>query len=302
MSIPAIFFFAVLPTVVLSAVGIAIIAFSRNTWDVSAGILIINFTLIALIGGIIGLVLLYRARRQRALQTDFVAKVSHELRTPLASIRMFVDTLQEGGMGPEEQAACLAAISAENSRLTSMIERLLSWGRMESGRRVYDPRPERVDALVGEALAQLEVQIRETAIDVRLDLPDRVPAVNADRTAMVEALLNLMRNAITHGLSGGYLGVRVRNEGRLVLIDVEDRGPGIPKAEQRRIFERFYRGSAARSGAPRAGSGLGLAMVRHVVKAHGGKVLVVSREGEGARFTLSLKALPAEAATEVAPG
>jgi len=300
-SLPALLVFAVIPTIVLCAVGILILVFGRGGWDIASGVLIIIFTVIMFIGGLIALTIFRKNIRTRRLQTDFLAKVSHELRTPLASIRLFVDTLGEGTVDPEEQRMVVGALSAETSRLTTLIERLLTWGRMESGRRIYDRRPERVDTLVAEALAQVTPQVMETGIQVRLELPDDVPAILGDRAALVEILLNLLRNAIQYGGSGGEIRVCVRREKRRVLIDVADRGPGIRREEQRRIFERFYRGSAARL-AQRTGSGLGLSMALHIARAHRGKIRLRSREGEGACFTLDLPAIPAEAALTVAPG
>jgi len=294
--------FTFIPTVLLSAVGILILVFQRAGFDIVLGILVLIFSSAVFTGGVIGMAILRRDARQIQLQTDFVSKVSHELRTPLASIRMFVDTLERNDVDGPERARCLAAVSAETSRLTSMIERLLSWGRMESGRRIYDLRPERVDALVGEALAQMDSQLRETGVEVRLELPDHSPAVMADRPAMVETLLNLMRNAVKYGATGGVLIVRVQEEKKKVVVEVADRGPGIPRREQRRVFEKFYRGSAARELESASGSGLGLAMARLVVKAHGGRILLVSGEGDGALFQVRLPSLPPEQALEVPPG
>ena len=156
--------------------------------------------------------------------------------------------------------------------------------------------------MVGEALAQLESQLTGTGVEVRLELPDDPPAVNADRDAVVEALLNLMSNAVKYGGEGGVIRVRVRQDRKRVLIDVEDDGPGIPRQEQRRVFERFYRGSdqvVTRT----QGSGLGLAMANLVVRTHGGKIRLQSAPGEGSCFTIDLPALPdAAAALEVPPG
>ncbi len=299
---PTVITIAVVSTVMLSAVGITILVTQRSGWDIASGVLVIIFSLFALTGMIIGAVALSRAYRERQLQTDFVSKVNHELRTPLASIRLFVDTLEQGDMDEAERQQCLAAISSETSRLTGLIERLLDWGRMESGRRVYELRPERVDSLVAEALAQMESQIRESGVEVTLDICDPSPAVNADRHALVESFLNLMRNAVKYGGDGGELTVRVRQEGKRALVDVVDQGPGIPRGELRRVFDKFYRGAAVRDTSALPGHGLGLAMVRHVVKAHRGKVSLVSREGEGARFTVDLPVIPTEAALEVPEG
>ncbi len=299
---PTLITIAVVSTVVLSAVGITILVTQRSGWDIASGVLVIIFSLFMLTGMIIGAVALHRSSRERQLQTDFVSKVNHELRTPLASIRLFVDTLEQGDMGEEERQQCLAAISSETSRLTRLIERLLDWGRMESGRRVYELRPERVDTLVAEALAQMESQIRESGVEVSLELCEPCPAVRADRDALVETLLNLMRNAVKYGGGGGVIEVRVRVEGKRALIDVIDQGPGIPRGELRRVFDKFYRGSAVRDTSALPGHGLGLAMARHVVKAHRGRVLLESREGEGARFTVDLPAIPTEQALEVPEG
>ncbi len=299
---PTLITIAVVSSVVLSAVGITILITQRSGWDIASGVLVINFSLLMLTGMIIGAVALHRAYRERQLQTDFVSKVSHELRTPLASIRLFVDTLEAGEMDEDERRQCLAAISSETSRLTRVIERLLTWGRMEAGRKLYELRPERADTLVAEALAQMESQIRESGVEVELEICEPSPAVLADRNAVVETLLNLMRNAVKYGGSGGVLIIRVRSDGKRALIDVEDHGPGIPRSELRRVFDKFYRGDAVRETRTLAGHGLGLAMARHVVKAHRGTIRLDSRVGHGARFTVDLPVIPGERALEVPEG
>jgi two-component system, OmpR family, phosphate regulon sensor histidine kinase PhoR len=291
-----------LPTAILSSVGILILVFQRAGFDIVFGILVLIFAVMILTVGIILQNVLRAQARQVKLQTDFVAKVSHELRTPLASIRMFVDTLRDShAQDPDETALCLDVISTETSRLSSMIERLLSWGRMESGRRTYEMRPELAATLVGEALAQLEPQLQSSKVEVELELVDESAAVLADRQALVEALLNLMSNAVKYG--AGRLTVRVSIfRQRKVRIDVEDNGPGIPRKEQRRVFEKFYRGSAQLV-ARTAGSGLGLAMARLIVKAHKGKLRLWSQLGTGTRFTVELRKLkPGRSAIEVPKG
>ncbi len=299
----AITLFASITTTVLTSVGILLLVFNRAAFDVVFGILILCFAVAVLTGLIIlGRLLSDQARKVR-LQTDFVAKVSHELRTPLASIRMFVDTLQSGGIDdPKERTTCLDVISTETSRLTAMIERLLKWGRMEAGKRSFQFRPESTDTLVGEALAQFEPQLQATKAEVQLELPDEVPAVNADREALVEALLNLLNNALKYGGEDGKIIVRLRHEKKRVLIDVIDQGPGIPRHEHRRIFEKFYRVLSPLT-AHTKGSGLGLAMANLVVRAHRGKIRLSSEPGSGAHFTIDLPALAERtAALEVPAG
>jgi two-component system phosphate regulon sensor histidine kinase PhoR len=295
----------VLPTVFLSSLGILILVFQRAGFDIVFGTLILILAVAVLSGGIVLHGALSAQVRMAKLQTDFVAKVSHELRTPLASIRLFVDTLQGDAVkDPEEVSMCLGVISTETSRLTKIIERLLSWGRMEAGRRTYEKRPELAAALVGEALAQLETQLHGSGVEVELEIEDQAAGVMADREAIVETLLNLMSNAIKYGGSGGKLIVRVRRArqpGR-VLFEVEDLGPGIPRSEQQRIFEKFYRGETSVA-AQTKGSGLGLAMARHVVRAHKGRIRLRSEPGEGTRFTIDLPALPPGVSPmEVPPG
>jgi two-component system phosphate regulon sensor histidine kinase PhoR len=293
------------PTMVLSSLGILILVFQRAGFDIVFGILILILSVALLTGGIIVHGVVRSQARRAKLQTDFVAKVSHELRTPLASIRMFVDTLQDGVKDPDETALCLNVISSETSRLTSMIERLLSWGRMEAGRRIYDKHPELASTLVGEALAQLEPQLQRTEVKIELDLPEESPAVLADRQAIVETLLNLLSNALKYGTKDnkGTITIRVQTlKKKRVRIIVEDSGAGIPQKEQRRIFERFYRGNSQVVNQIQ-GSGLGLAMAQLVIKAHKGKIKVRSRPDEGASFIISLRRLrPDKLPMEVPPG
>ncbi len=295
----------VLPTVVLSSVVILMLVFQRAAFDIVFGTLILILAVAVLSGGIVLNGVLTAQARHVRLQTDFVAMVSHELRTPLASIRMFVDTLQSGRIKDEaEVEMCLDVISTETSRLTKLIERLLSWGRMEAGRKVYSKQPELVVALVGEALAQLEPQVQGSGIEVRLQVDAPGLGVMADREALVECLLNIMSNAVKYGGKGGVVTVRVRKglkPGR-ALVDVEDKGPGIAREEQRQVFKKFYRGSSAVE-AQAKGSGLGLAMAMHVVRAHKGTIRLRSEPGHGARFTVDLPALrPEVPLTEVPPG
>lgn len=296
----AIIAFSFVPTLVFSSVGILALVFQRAAFDIVFGVLVLIFSVAVMTGGIIVQRVLSRQARTARLQTDFVAKVSHELRTPLASIRLFVDTLQGGQVEDRsEQDRCLDVISTETSRLTSMIERLLSWGQMEAGRRSFDMRAESVATLVGEALAQLEAQLQSSGATLDLDLPDDVPAVLADRQALVETLLNLLSNALKYG-GDGPVAVRVRRQKNRVLIEIQDAGPGIPRKEHRRIFERFYRGSSSVvSRTP--GSGLGLAMGNLVVRAHKGKIRLRSAPGEGACFTVDLPVLRSSAAALEVP-
>jgi two-component system phosphate regulon sensor histidine kinase PhoR len=180
----------------------------------------------------------------------------------------------------------------ETERLDRRIERVLGWARMEAGRRVYAFEAVPVGNLVADALAALHSQIlpdREP-VDVRL-APD-LPPVRADHDAVVEALLNLLTNAVRHAPRPRAIAVEGLREGRRVGISVIDDGPGIPKADRKRAFERFWQGDPRLSapgqrGAER-GSGLGLAIVAAIARGHGGAVALQSDVGRGCRFTLWL--------------
>ncbi|HEX9289093.1 MAG TPA: HAMP domain-containing sensor histidine kinase, partial [Anaeromyxobacteraceae bacterium] len=218
--------------------------------------------------------------------------VSHDLRTPLTSIRMFVETLQMGRLrdDPAREAEALAIISEEVARLSSLINRLLDWARMESKGRSYTFEKCDVGSLVDEALSALEPQLLHQPAEVTRDIPKDLPRVWVDRDALGDALLNLLQNAHKYTGPEKKITVSARLAGPTVLLTISDNGPGITAPDQKRIFEKFYR---AKDPLDRTieGSGLGLSMVKHIVKAHGGKVTVSSEPGHGAAFTI---ALPAE--------
>jgi two-component system phosphate regulon sensor histidine kinase PhoR len=264
---------------------------ARTGWALGIGLAALVG--LVLLGTGLALTAIARGRRLSRLQTDFVSSVSHELRTPLTSIRLFVETLQSGRLSdPERIAECLDLLMRETERLDRRIERVLGWARMEAGRRVYAFEAVPVGNLVADALAALHSQIlpdREP-VDVRL-APD-LPPVRADHDAVVEALLNLLTNAVRHAPRPRAIAVEGLREGRRVGISVIDDGPGIPKADRKRAFERFWQGDPRLSapgqrGAER-GSGLGLAIVAAIARGHGGAVALQSDVGRGCRFTLWL--------------
>ncbi len=201
---------------------------------------------------------------------------------------MFVETLQMGRLpDPARQAEALAILSDETARLSALINRLLDWARMESGKRAYHFRAEPVSVVVDAALRAFESQLLASPATLRRELPDDLPLVRCDREAMVEALLNLFQNAYKYTGPDKEITVGARVEGPTVLITVGDNGPGIAARDQKKIFEKFYR---AKDPLDRTieGSGLGLPMVKHIVNAHRGKVSVASQLGAGTTFTVAL--------------
>ncbi len=225
--------------------------------------------------------------RLSRLQTDFVSHVSHELRTPLTSIRMFIETLQSGRVqDPAKVKECLDIIGTESDRLNRKIERVLSWARLEAGRHIYDMTPRRPRELVDGALEAFRAQQLDGGAAVQVDVPHDLPRVNVDEEAMDEVLLNLLSNARKYG--GPHIGVQARADRTWVYFSVSDDGPGIPVAERKRIFEKFYRPDLLQTRSVE-GSGLGLAIVKAIVAAHKGRVDVTSEEGVGTTFTVRLR-------------
>jgi len=289
---PLIIGLVVVPAAMMLTVGILMLVFGRQPQDYVFGILILALVATTIFGTIGTLVVLYREAYVSRLQTDFVNKVSHDLRTPLTSIRMFVETLQLGRIADPVQAKeALDIIAAESERLSQLITRLLDWARMESGKRSFDLRPQPIGPIVDDALRAVEPQRVQTGAQMLRDVPDDLPLVDADRDALCDALVDLLQNAFKYTGPEKRITVSARRVGNAVEVIVEDNGPGIPGADQVRIFEKFYRGKDPLERTIE-GSGLGLSMVKHVVEAHGGKVGVKSELGKGAAFSVLLP--PAE--------
>lgn len=276
------------PSAALLAVGILVMATGSAARDLVLGILIVGMAATVATGVVVTSVLLRREAELARMQSEFVSRVSHDLRTPLTSIRMFVETLSMGrALDPAATRECLDALSAETDRLLGMVERLLDWARIESARRVYAPRRASVASIVDAALASFEPQRVQGDVRVTREVPEDVPDIEVDPEAIVHALVNLVQNAYHYTPARKEIGVRVSVRDEQVEICVTDNGPGVAPSERNKIFERFYRGTAARTYNVR-GTGLGLAMVRAVVNAHRGSVRVEPNEPKGSAFIIAL--------------
>jgi len=288
--IPLTVTFVFVPAALMLAVGILILVYGSVARDYVFGGLILALVTTTVAGTAATLAVLYREAEVARLQTDFVNKVSHDLRTPLTSIRMFVETLQLGRISdPARQSEALEIIADETARLSSLINRLLDWARMESGRRSYQLRRQRVDGIVDAALQAFEPQRLAGNVEVTRSVEAGLPEVWADAQALTEALLNLLNNAHKYTGREKRIALIARKQGGAVLLTVQDNGPGIARREQKRIFDKFYRGEDPVT-REIEGTGLGLAMVKHIVGAHAGKVSVESELGKGAAFTIALPA------------
>ncbi|HEX3880266.1 MAG TPA: HAMP domain-containing sensor histidine kinase, partial [Bryobacteraceae bacterium] len=224
------------------------------------------------------------------IQSEFVSAVSHEFRSPLTSIRQLSEILALGRVqGAERRQVYYETLVRETTRLQRLVEGLLNFGRMEAGARQY--RFEEMDAasLVERVAAEFQPQVADAGRTIELESAAERCRIDADPDALAVALRNLVDNALKYSSACPTVWVGWKMAGEQVAIHVRDRGAGIAEKEQRAIFGKFVRGSAAAS-ANVKGSGLGLAMVRHIVAAHGGEIQVASRLGEGSTFTILLPA------------
>jgi signal transduction histidine kinase len=228
------------------------------------------------------------------LKSDFVSNVSHELRTPLASIRVFAELLRLGRVTAADKVQEYGeAIESESLRLTRLVDNILDFSRIESGRKTYRFEPIDVRRVVDATLRSFDVRLRHDGFEIDVDAPPTLPPVAADADALSQALANLLDNAIKFSGDSRRLGVRVGAANGEVVIAVADQGIGIPRPEHDKIFERFHRVGGGLVHDVK-GSGLGLAIVRHIVEAHQGRITVQSEPGRGSTFEIRLPVAPAE--------
>ena len=244
-----------------------------------AGFLIVLVVVAA--AGYVGFRAVSRELGVARLQSEFVATVSHEFRTPLTAMRHLTDLLEEGGVPPERQAIYYGTIAKEMRRLHGMVENVLDFGRIESGRRTYH--------METTTAADLARQVVEEVASPRvvLDASADPAPIRADRDALGLALRNLVDNAIKYSPEVSPVRVSVQPHGAFTGISVEDQGAGIGKDERRKVFRKFVRGAAAHAMNVK-GTGIGLAMAEQIVRAHGGRLELVSEPSRGSRFTILL--------------
>lgn len=265
----------------------AVLAIRHRNLAVSLGIL----GLLAATTGVL-VMATQRAQRLARLQIELVAGVTHELHTPLTAIRSAGQNLADGVVAEPGQVRRYGAlIEGEGRRLSDLVGQALEFAGIQSGRRVYHPRPVEVGEIVDGALADCRWRLQEKRVEVERDVEPGLPPLLADPAALRRAVANLIENAVKYGGRPGWIGIRARRApSGQIEITVADRGPGIRREDLPHLFEPFFRGrDAATGGIP--GSGLGLSLVRHIAEAHGGRVTVASgAAGEGSAFTLHLPA------------
>jgi two-component system phosphate regulon sensor histidine kinase PhoR len=231
--------------------------------------------------------------RQRA---DFAANVSHELRSPLTQIRLKAEALQLGLVDEgEDMEQHFDAIVRESERLSRLVDNVLDFAAIERGAKRYQLRADDLTAVVWAQVEAARANLADRGIELELDVPDDLPPLWLDREAMGQVLTNLLSNAAKYGAEGGWVGVRIVHQDHGVELSVSDRGIGIAREELPRVFNDFFR-STDPNVRKRKGTGIGLAIVRYIVEAHGGTITVDSTPGQGATFTVTLPLEPPEGA------
>jgi signal transduction histidine kinase len=228
-----------------------------------------------------------REVRLAETRSQFVSSVSHELKTPLTSIRMFAEILQKQSIDPQIHAECVDTIVNESERLTRLLNNVLDFSKAERGQKQYRMEPTRLADVVAAAVRTMHYPLAAQGFNLRVDIDEAVPQIRGDRDALEQAVLNLLTNAMKYSGQSRDIELRLFPQNGHALIAVADHGIGIAANDVSRIFDRFYRARVAENQSI-AGTGLGLSLVEHIVKGHGGRVDVESQPGAGSTFSIRL--------------
>ncbi len=225
------------------------------------------------------------------MRQDFVSNVSHEIQSPLTSIRGFAELLKNDGAPAEERRRYAAVIEAEVSRLSRLSDNLLRLALLDSSPATLAAKPYRLDRQIADALLLLEPQWSAKRIEVEADLAPTTAV--ADEELLGQVWINLLHNAIKFTPDGGAIHTALSRDGEDILCTVADTGIGIAEEDRPHLFERFYKADRARP-SDAGGSGLGLALAKQIVHAHGGSIQVTSEPGLGSAFTVRIPATPVQ--------
>jgi len=229
-------------------------------------------------------------RNLQTMRQELVGNISHDLRTPLAGIKIMVETLQDGAIDDKKAANdFLTRIENEVDRLTQMVSELTELSRIEAGTAELKRETINLNELVNEAIAQLNPLANKQNIALKTALANNLPLVNVDRDRISQTITNLIHNGIKFNRKGGSVTITTTSDDKAVTVKVIDNGIGIPKANLPHVFERFYKADKSRTN---RGSGIGLAIAKHTIEAHGGAIGVQSEEGKGSTFTFTIPIKP----------
>lgn len=260
----------------------------RRSW-------IYAIALALLLGGmVLGVLLILRdiSREEHLaqLRSDFISNVTHELKTPLTSVQLFTESIILDRINSEtDKKEYLRIILKETESLKRMINNILEFSKKEKGKQEYKFEEVNVTSLVHMAINDLDYWLVEKGFTLQTQMEDNVTAT-ADQDALKQAIINLLSNAIKFSRERKEILVGIKEEKRAVMIEVEDKGIGIPEDQKDLIFEAFYR-VGQKDAEDISGTGLGLTVVKEIVEAHHGKILVESQLNEGSKFTIILNSM-----------
>lgn len=229
---------------------------------------------------------IYQQMQLAQTKSDFVSNVSHELRTPLALISMFAETLLLQRVKSEEKKSeYIEIIFKETSRLTRIVNRILNFSQVEAERKKYHFISMDINTIVEELMHDYSFHLKHNGFDYEFEQVDELVNIEADKESIYEALVNLMDNAIKYSQEDKFIAIRTKVRGEHAIIEVQDKGIGIPKENMKQIFDKFFRVSEGNVHTVQ-GAGLGLSLVSSIMEAHGGNIELESKLGEGSIFRL----------------
>ena len=248
-----------------------------------------SLLLLVCVGGFFAIRSVRKELMVAQMKADFVANISHEFRTPLSLISMFAETLELGRARTEEKKQeYYSVIYGEAQRLSKLVNSILNFSHMESGKRKFQFKEFSLQDLVNDITRAYQFHAQQKGFSFKVELPEEPLMVNADYEALTESIINLVDNGMKYSTDVKEITIRCGEKGNSVFVEVQDRGIGIPSVEKKKIFEKFYRVSTGNVHNVK-GSGIGLSIVDYVVSAHNGKIEVDSEPGVGSTFRLLLK-------------
>lgn len=246
-----------------------------------------SLVIVVLIGAVFVLGTIRKEVRLAELKSGFVSNVSHEIRTPLALISIYAESLKLKRVKPEKQDKYLDTIYSESVKLSEIVNRVLNFSKIENNKKVFDIKPYSVNELIVHTLDSYAPHFEENEVEIFYVPMEKEVHINADKVAVSEAITNLFDNAIKYGKpEDKRISIRSIIQNDSVIVEIEDNGIGISTKDKKHIFDKFYRVSKGDRANKVKGSGLGLNIVKQIMKNHGGNITVKSKLGEGSIFRL----------------
>jgi signal transduction histidine kinase len=253
------------------------------------GVLLTVIVALMLLGAVLIARDISRESETTRLKTEFVNNISHELKTPLTLIRLYGETLQrKENLTNKEKKECYEIITKESERLSHLINNVLDFSRIETGRKEFDFRKGYLQDVIQDTLESYRYHLEKKGFAIHKDIARDLPEMNFDGEAIASVLINLLSNAMKFSLKEKEVTVKLFRDNGNAVIQVADKGIGISPKEVPNIFQRFYQ-SENKTVSETRGSGLGLTLVKHITEAHGGTIEVESEVGKGSRFTIRIQ-------------